>query len=118
MLTRILTIVLTNIVALWVAERLIHGLTIDHLWPTLVIAGAVLGALNALVRPIVMILALPLIILTLGIGLLIVNAAMLLLTAHIVHGIQFSGFGAVVYATLLISLVNWLVGMAFGARRG
>jgi putative membrane protein len=118
MVTRILSTIMTNLVALWAAERLIHGVTIDHLWPTLVIAGAVLGALNALVRPIVMLLALPLIILTLGIGVLIVNAAMLLLTAHLVHGIHFNGFGAVASATLLISLVNWLLGMAFGAGRG
>ncbi len=74
-----------SMVGLWIATRWVSGITIDDP-QTLVLAGIVLGVVNAIVRPIAVILTFPLTLLTLGFFLLVVNAGMLGLTAWILHG--------------------------------
>jgi putative membrane protein len=95
-----------NVAALWIAARLIDGVSYGGDAGTLALAALVLTVANWTVRPIVTFLAIPLIILTLGVALLFVSLAMLELTAWLVHGFRIDGFGAAVATTILVWLVN------------
>ena len=99
----------TNLLALWVAAELLDDVTYDEL-STLVLAALVFAVANFAIRPIVTILTLPLIILTLGIAYFFVNLLMLLLTSWLVDGFEVEGFWTAVGATIVIWLVNSLVG--------
>jgi putative membrane protein len=109
-------LLVTNVIALWVAEQFVHGLKIDHLWPTLIIAGAVLGALDWLVKPIIKLLALPFVVITLGLVLIVINAAMLGLMAWLVPGVSLSGPIAALECAIIVSIVSWVVTTLFGLR--
>jgi putative membrane protein len=91
---------------LWVAERLVPGVTIDGL-ATLILAALLLGVVNAVVRPVFVLLTLPLTLLTLGLFLLVVNAAMLGLVALLLPGMHVAGFGSAVLGSIVVSLVSW-----------
>jgi putative membrane protein len=99
----------SNVLALWVATLVFDGITYEDKFWVLVLAGLVFGLVNLVVRPIVILLALPAVILTLGIALLFVNAFMLYLTDKIVPPFEVEGFWTFVGATVLIWAVN-LVG--------
>jgi putative membrane protein len=104
-----------SMVGLWVATRWVSGISIDD--PrTLVLAGLVLGVVNAIIRPIAVILTFPLTLLTLGFFLLVVNAGMLGLTAWLLRGFHIADFGAALLASLIVSLTGWLGSMFIGAR--
>ena len=75
-------------------------------WVSLAIAAAVLGLLNAIVRPILWFITLPITILTLGLFLLILNAVMLELTAWLVPGFGIDGFGWAILGALVLSLIS------------
>jgi putative membrane protein len=98
---------------LWLATVWVSGLHIDDA-PTLLLAGALLGVVNAIVRPVAIVLTLPMTIVTLGLFLLVINAGMLALVAWMVPGMHVAGFGAAFWAALLVSLVSmvasWFVG--------
>jgi putative membrane protein len=98
---------------LWLATVWVTGLRIDDA-PTLLLAGALLGIVNAIVRPIAIVLTLPMTIVTLGLFLLVVNAGMLALVAWMVPGMHVAGFGAAFWAAIIVSLVSvvasWFVG--------
>src|SRR4051812_17883979 len=98
-----------NLLALWVAAELLDGVTYDE-FSTLALAAIVFALVNFAVRPIVTLLTLPLIILTLGIAYFFVNLGMLLLTAALVGGFDIDGFWTAVGATIIVWLVNSLVG--------
>jgi putative membrane protein len=97
-------------VGLWVASKL-HLITIEGLKP-LLIAGLLLGVVNAFVRPIVTLLTLPATILTLGLFLLVVNGAMLLLTSFLLKLLHIGGFhiGGLIHAVLTVVII-WLVSL-------
>ena len=95
-----------NVAALWVAAELIDGVSYGNDAGTLALAALVLTIANWTVRPVVTFLAIPLIILTLGIALFFVSLAMLELTAWLVDGFSIDGFWAAVEATVLVWLVN------------
>jgi putative membrane protein len=94
-------------VGLWVASAIIPGLEITDGW-TLLWAALLLGIVNAIVRPVVVILTLPLTILTLGLFLLIINAAMLSLVAWLLDGMTVSGFWSAVFGAIVVSITGWL----------
>jgi putative membrane protein len=98
---------LSNIVALFVAAAIFSGVDYDGRFWILVLAGLVFGLVNLFVRPLVIFLALPAVILTLGLALLLVNAFMLWLTDLIVGPFEVSGFWTAVGAAVIVSLVNW-----------
>jgi putative membrane protein len=100
---------LVNIAALWVADALFDGVSSDG-WVPLVIAAAVLGVVNSLLKPVLTILSIPFIILTLGLFLLLINIAMLALTAWIVSDFDINGFWAYVGTVIVV----WLVNVVFG----
>ncbi len=98
---------------LWLADALIPGIQIAGPG-TLLIAALLLGLVNALVRPLVILLTLPLTILTLGLFLLVINAAMLGLVAAFLSGFAISGFFAALFGWLIVSLTStvasWYIG--------
>lgn len=107
---------LFSALGLWLATRLVAGIRIDDP-STLVMAGLLLGIVNAIVRPIAIILTLPLTILTLGIFLLVVNAGMVALVAAMLPGFHiFGGFGAAFLTALIVSITGWIGSYLIGSR--
>lgn len=103
----LLHLVLTA-VALLVVAQLVGGVYVSGFGSAL--AGAiVLGIVNAVVRPIMILLTLPLTLLTLGLFLFVVNALMLWLVAALVPGMEIGGFGAALLGSLLLTVLNLLI---------
>lgn len=100
--------VLSNAAAVYVATWLVPDITLQGLGSALA-AGLVLGLVNAVVRPVLIILTLPLTLLTLGLFLLVLNAVCLWLTAVLVPGFDVGGFGSAFLAALVVSLVSWVL---------
>jgi putative membrane protein len=97
-----------NAAALWVAAQLVPGIAVSGFTP-LLFAALVLGLINAIVRPILIILTLPLTLLTLGLFIFVLNAFCLWLTSRIVPGFQVQTFGAALLGALVVSIVSWLL---------
>lgn len=122
--------VLINGVAIWLATELLSGMHVK-VAPTggftgstigvLLLVAFVFGLVNAIVKPIVAMLSLPLYVLTLGLFTLVVNALMLMLTAwitsHAAWGLQVDNFGTAVVGALIISIVSWVLSLVVGRRR-
>lgn len=100
---------------LWVASAIVPGIEIADGW-SLFWAALLLGIVNAIVRPVVVILTLPLTILTLGLFLLVINAAMLSLVAWMLDGMVVAGFWSAFFGAIVVSLVGWLVTWFIGDR--
>jgi putative membrane protein len=97
-----------NAVAIVVAAYLIPGIYVASPGAALVAALA-LAIVNAIVRPVLLLLTLPLTILTLGLFIFVINAICLAIVAWVVPGFGVSGFGAALLGALVISLVSWLL---------
>jgi len=102
-------------VGLWLATEWIQGLSIDTPM-TLVVAAVLLGIVNAFIRPLLILLTLPFTVVTLGLFLLVVNAAMLALVAALLPGMHVAGFWAAFWGALLVSIVSWIGSMLFGPK--
>lgn len=100
---------------LWAATELFDGFHIDSAL-TLVLAGLLLGVVNAIVRPFALLISLPALLLTLGLFLLVVNAAMLGLVALMLPGFRIDGFWTAVGGSLVVSIVSWLGSWMIGSR--
>jgi putative membrane protein len=100
---------------LWAATKMLDGFTIDSPM-TLVLAGLLLGLVNAIVRPFALLLSLPALLLTLGLFLLVVNAAMIGLVALMLPGFGIAGFWTAVGGALIVSLVSWVGSWFIGPR--
>jgi len=114
-LRRLVLSTAVNVVALVVMAWAFADVHIDG-WGALILAGVVFGLANMFVKPIVKLLALPLILFTFGIALFFVNMLMLALTDWIVNGLVIDGFWTLVGATLVVWLVNLVLDGAFGVR--
>ena len=99
-------------VSLAVAAWMIQGITIRNGW-VLLFAALVVGFLNAFLRPILILLTLPLNILTLGFFTFVINAAMILFTAKIVGGFSVDGFWTAFLAAIVMSIVGFLLNIFF-----
>lgn len=99
--------------ALGIASAIVPGLTITGFW-TLLGAAFLLGLVNAVIRPILIILTLPITLLTLGLFLWVINAAMLGLVAAMMDGFAISGFFSSLLASLVVSLVSWMASWYVG----
>jgi putative membrane protein len=97
-------------IALLVTTRLVGGVTVDS-YTTLAVAALVIGFVNALVRPLLVLLSLPLTILTLGLFYLVVNGACFMLAAWLVSGFQVASWWAAILGALVMSIVGWLLGI-------
>ena len=98
---------------LWLATQILPGLYFASAG-TLLAAALLLGIVNAVVRPIAVVLTLPITLLSLGLFLLVINAAMLGLVALLLSGFQISGFWTAVGASLIVSLTGWLAAGLIG----
>ena len=107
---------LLNTVALFVVVKLVPHFHYRD-WISLAIAAAVLGLLNAIVRPVLFVLTLPLTVITLGLFLLILNAIMLELTAWLVPGFGIDTFGWAIVGALVLAVVS-LVTNRIGRKSG
>ena len=112
---------LINAAALWVATRFVPGVTFTGDWLPFLGVALVFGVVNTFVGPVAKILAIPLIILTLGIFLLVVNGLMLWLTSSLSSalglGFHVSGFWAAFFGALVVSIVSTLLTMMVGGSR-
>jgi putative membrane protein len=95
---------------LWVASEIVPGVDVNTTG-TLIIAAVLLGVVNAIVRPVVFILTLPITIITLGLFLVVVNAAMIGLVAALLPGFAVSGLVAGCLAAIVTGIASWIGGM-------
>lgn len=98
---------------LWLAARLIAGITIDTT-ETLALAALLLGLTNAFVRPIAIFLTLPITVVTLGLFLWVVNAGMLGLVAWMLQGFEVAGLGSAMLGSLIVGFTGWLASWYVG----
>jgi len=100
---------------LWVAGAIVPGV-VFHGTGTLLLAAALLGIVNAVVRPLAVLFTLPLTVLTLGLFLWVINAAMLGLVAALLQGFQLADFVSALLGSALVSLTSWLASWYVGPR--
>ena len=107
---------LISAIGLWIATRWVSGIRIDDA-ATLVLAGALLGIVNAIIRPIAIVLTLPITIVTLGFFLLVVNAGMVALVASILPGFHiFGGFWSAFGTALIVWITGWIGSWLIGSH--
>jgi putative membrane protein len=109
---------LFNVAALFVAAWAIDGISYGDSWPVLFVAELVFSAVNMLIRPLVVVLTLPVVILSLGIALFFVNLLMLYVTDWIVDGFDIRTFGAGLLGTVVVWAVNVVLEAVLGKRLG
>ena len=98
--------------AVWVSAYVVLGIAYDH-WQNLLIAALVLGILNAFVKPILLLISLPLIFVTFGFFLVLINALLLMATSWLVPGLHVASFWSALGGSLVVSIV----GLFFGYSR-
>ena len=113
MLTQFLLRWGANSLGLWIAARLIPGIDYDERLGVIVIAALVFSIVNALVRPILVLLSLPAIVLTMGFFMLIINGFMLYLVTVVYPSFQIATFPRTVLAVIIIWLVNYAISALF-----
>jgi Predicted membrane protein len=106
---------LVTALGLWVASALLAGV---HSSGFLAILGAglLLGLVNAVIRPLIVILTLPVTIITLGFFILVINAAMVGLVAKLLHGFSVDGFWWAVATAIVVSIVSWFANSFVGGH--
>jgi len=102
--------------AIMAASYVLDGVYVRDLF-TAFWAAALLGVLNVLLRPILLILTLPLTILTLGLFTFVINAFLLMMASGVVGGFAVDGFGTAVIASLIISVINWFLSTVLAGPR-
>ena len=100
---------------LWLATEWVDGVRVDTP-TTLILAGLLLGIVNAIVRPLVLILTLPITLVTLGLFLLVINAAMVGLVALFLPGFVLAGFWPALWTALIVSLTSWVGSWLIGSK--
>lgn len=107
---RLLLVWILNAIALLAVAYLYPGVQVED-WKAAAVAALVLGLVNTLVKPVLVILTLPVTIVTLGLFLLVLNALLFWSVASLVPGFHVSGFWAAVLGAILYSLIGWLLSM-------
>ncbi|MGH6799199.1 MAG: phage holin family protein [Roseiarcus sp.] len=102
-------------IGLWLASKIGLGVAFNST-ETLMAAALLLGIVNAFVRPVIVILTLPITLLTLGLFLLVINALMILLVAWFLPGFLVAGFWSAVGAAIVVSLTSWVMSGWIGPR--
>jgi len=106
---------LITALGLWLASRIVPGFRIDGS-ETLLLGSLLLGVVNAVVRPVAVVLTLPITIVTLGLFLWVVNAAMLGLVAWFLSGFHIAGLVPALLAALVVGFTSWLASWYVGSR--
>ena len=105
---RLLLVWVVNTVALVAVAYLMPSVRIES-FATAIIAAAVLGLANTIVRPILVILTLPVTVLTLGLFIFVINGLIFFAVAHLVQGFEVAGVWPAILASVVFSLVSWLL---------
>jgi putative membrane protein len=100
---------------LWLASVLVPGIAVAGPW-TLLGAALLLGIVNAVLRPVLVLLTLPVTVVTLGLFVLVINAAMLALVAWVFEGFTIAGFWPALFGAIIVSLTGWLASYLIGPR--
>ena len=98
---------------LWLASAVVPGVGFTGQW-TLILAALLLGIINAIVRPILVVLTFPITVVTFGLFLLVVNAAVIGLTAWFLGGFSVNGLWAGIGAAIVTGVVSWIAASLFG----
>lgn len=101
-----------NAIAFYVTAYLVPGVTIAG-WSALLVVSIVWGVLSILVKPVLILLTLPINILTLGLFTFVINAALIMLMSNLVRGFSVSGFGTALLAAIVLALVNLVLHQLF-----
>jgi putative membrane protein len=115
LILRLILRTLVRMAGLWLAEKFVPGVEITDT-TTLIVAALIMGVVNAVIRPVVLLLTLPVTFLTLGLFLLVVNAAMFSLTAYVLEGFSVGGFWPALFGAIVMGVVNWVGQMVIGPR--
>jgi len=105
---RFLLRLVLNALAIMVAAWFLPGLVLSGAGSALA-AGFILGVVNTLVRPVLLLLTLPFTLITLGLFIFVVNAICLALTAAVLPGFDIAGFGSAFLGALIVSVVSWIL---------
>ncbi len=111
---RFLARLLITMIGLWIAAMVVPGIVLDG-FGTILLAAFLLGIVNAFVKPLFVLFTLPLTVLTLGLFLLVINAALLGLVALMLGGFAVAGFWAALLGSLVVSLFSWCASFFIGA---
>ena len=103
--------------ALWLTSFIFHGISFSSK-KSLLISALLLGFVNAVIRPVVIILTIPLTLVTFGLFLLVINAVMMLLVSALVPGFRISGFWTAFFASILVTLISISVSMLIFGPEG
>lgn len=114
-MTRLILKWVLNCFALYFVMKIIPGIQVDR-FQDLLLATLVIGLLNAFLRPIIILLTLPVTMLTLGLFTLVINGLMFWLAAYLVAGFHVTGFGAAFLAALLFSVFSFILNLIFGTK--
>lgn len=106
-MSKLILHLLVSALLLWLVSQFVTGIYISG-FGAAIFAALVLGIVNFLVRPILVVITLPITIMTLGLFLIVINALMLLLTSSLVRGFHVAGFGAALIGGLLLGVFNLL----------
>jgi putative membrane protein len=101
--------------AVLTASWLLDGIRVNGVFPA-ILAAALLGILNAILRPLLILLTLPLNILTLGLFTFVINALMLMIVSEIIPGFDIRGFWTAVIGALIIGVASWLLNIFIGGK--
>lgn len=111
-LAKIILIIAANAAAIWAAKEYIPGISFEGALQELAIAAVILMLLNSILKPILQLILGPIIVLTLGLGLILVNALVIYILDLLSQSLTIEGIPALIYATILISIVNFVVHLA------
>jgi len=106
---------LINSTALLVVVHLVSGINLDR-WQTTFVASLVLGLLNIFIRPVLIVLTLPVNILTLGLFTLFINGSMFYLAASLVQGFEVMNFGSAFFGAFVFSIITFLLNLLIGNK--
>lgn len=96
-----------NSVGLWLAQALIPSIQLTETWGAIIGGGLVLSLVNALIKPLIIVMTLPAVLLSLGLFMIVINGMVVWLASVIYEPLQIDGFGSAVLAGLVIGLVNY-----------
>jgi putative membrane protein len=104
---------LITALGLWAAAKIVPGVQIDG-WGNLLVAALLLGLVNAVIRPVILILTLPLTVLTLGLFILVVNGISLSVVAWLMPGFTLNGLGSAILGSIIVGLTSWFASTFVG----
>ncbi len=103
--------------AVWIVAAVVPGVVVRDGLPSYLLIAVIFALVNVLVRPVLKLLSFPLLLLTLGLFLIVINAAMLGLTALLTDRMSIDGFGPAIIASLIISAVTWTGDNLLGLKK-